>query len=774
MSDALYGSCAEVLSLCQSMKDDLAAILDPETGFAPRLRQLCRDQITDLEDSRASQSEIELLRMEQNTWGLLQAVMPARKTDPPSVPSARDLLYENPYTPTSTLAQAIMNSSPLLSELIVIREWLHETAPAPMHPEANTGYWKFTKHSVIQSIRMGNAHRDGLVKEMDPDAPNREEGRSLASDDASYERNLLQALYGYIRGGRFDDAVELCRKAHQPWRAASIRGSFLFQWRALSAEPRDEDSMEDEDDMDIWSGNQNRHLWKTACTRAALSPALSDQERILYAALAPSPQTSNVLKLACRTWEDHLWAQVSIMCEEKESQELSRLGGSFWEGGVEAVDKGVNDELDDAEEEEWKKEAISSLDSLKSIAVLEGPPADHAFHFSQLLIILNRTNTLLDSFAVGLKDGSYTQSSFEYASMCRFFAHFCLFLQMIDIPVPPLATQVILESYLQVLEDAGQRDLIAMYASALGENAIERYALFLVSLALTADINERRLALTRARDHGLDPARVAVVTAERTIEQAFDVLPVLEGPLPSIIALQQPPTDAELFLLRSIEWTIFQDTTYNTALEQANVILRYFLGTGRVQAAQSLLDVLPPELAGISEPEERATEYLHYRQFFVIWETVERVVDCQSQHVPGMNKDAKATWLDDYRSLIDQAHDQITRLLTTEWLVSDVENPGDELDERRKDLIRIRQIYIPELIIRLHFLLFDSRHFIPENLKRALQLANIVADSRYQLYEDFVNEDGKRLGDYLGAVREAILGGLEGGGSDPFRVIASA
>jgi nuclear pore complex protein Nup107 len=48
-----------------------------------------------------------------------------------------------------------------------------------------------------------------------------------------------------------------------------------------------------------------------------------------------------------------------------------------------------------------------------------------------------------------------------------------------------------------------------------------------------------------------------------------------------------------------------------------------------------------------------------------------------------------------------------------------------------------------------------------------------VADSRYKLYEDFVNEDsGKRLGDYLGAVRQAILGGLEKGGSDPFRVIA--
>jgi nuclear pore complex protein Nup107 len=52
-----------------------------------------------------------------------------------------------------------------------------------------------------------------------------------------------------------------------------------------------------------------------------------------------------------------------------------------------------------------------------------------------------------------------------------------------------------------------------------------------------------------------------------------------------------------------------------------------------------------------------------------------------------------------------------------------------------------------------------------------MELANIVADSRYKLYEDFVNEDGRKLGVYLSAVRQAVLGGLEGGGSDPFRVL---
>lgn len=72
-------------------------------------------------------------------------------------------------------------------------------------------------------------------------------------------------------------------------------------------------------------------------------------------------------------------------------------------------------------------------------------------------------------------------------------------------------------------QEAGQRELIAMYAGALGDNAVERYAMFLTSLELSADITERRLALTRAKDHGLDMERVATVTAERTIERAFSV-----------------------------------------------------------------------------------------------------------------------------------------------------------------------------------------------------------------------------------------------------------
>ncbi|EPS94048.1 hypothetical protein FOMPIDRAFT_1063333 [Fomitopsis schrenkii] len=683
MTENLYASSAQVLSVCQGV-DDLNILLDPQSGFAPRLRQLCAEQLAELEEQgpgQVSLSEIEGLRLESETWALLQAIMPLRKTEPPRYPDPRTLLASNPYTPPAILAQSIMKSSPLLSALVVVREWLHDSAAAsspPIDPGATNGYWTFTKHVVVQNRRMGGSV-GGVVSEMDPDAVNRGAGKALAVDDANYERLLIQALFSLVRAGRLEDAVEMCRRAKQDWRAASIRGALLLRWKGLSNVALDEE--DEENDMvvdDGWRGNLRRKLWKTTCTRVALDQNLSPTERALYAALAPSPQTAAPLKAACRTWADQLWAIVSIACEERLTVGLANLAReSFWEGGLaaveapnpeQAVDANVNENRMETEEEDWEKEVLDALESLSSVVVEEGPDAGDPFHVSQLHIILDRTDQLLEAFASSLQQGEYDTSLPQYASMTRFFAHLCLYLQMIDVDVPPLAIQIILEAYLQVLEAAGQRELIAMYAGALGENAIERYAMFLTSLELSADDAERRLALTRAREHGLDMQRVAIATAERTIERSFQKLPPAKGALPSVIGMQPPASDEELLLLRSIEWTTFMESTYTTALEQANVILRYLLGCGRVQVAKMLLDVLPAELSSIREPGEFATEHLHYRQFFVVWESLARVVECQALEAPSMNRETRAAWLDDYK-----AREQVTKLLTNDWLIIEAE-----------------------------------------------------------------------------------------------------
>lgn len=79
-----------------------------------------------------------------------------------------------------------MAHSPLLKELVIVREWLHDNAPRPRPPEAATGYWKFTRLRLEQARRINNSPDvDKLVIELDPDAGNREDnGRVLAADDA--------------------------------------------------------------------------------------------------------------------------------------------------------------------------------------------------------------------------------------------------------------------------------------------------------------------------------------------------------------------------------------------------------------------------------------------------------------------------------------------------------------------------------------------------------------------------------------------------------------
>ncbi|KAG1769939.1 hypothetical protein EV702DRAFT_1281962 [Suillus placidus] len=115
----------------------------------------------------------------------------------------------------------------ILTELVVVREWLHETAPPPQH-----------------------------------------------ESERGSEKSLAQALYSFVRAGRLDEAVELRRKAHQSWRAANICGPLLFQWRSqlssryhlrisdlLAAnEQWDDDGIDDAEDAEGCKGNPRRKL----------------------------------------------------------------------------------------------------------------------------------------------------------------------------------------------------------------------------------------------------------------------------------------------------------------------------------------------------------------------------------------------------------------------------------------------------------------------------------------------------------------------------------
>lgn len=85
--------------------------------------------------------------------------------------------------------------------------------------------------------------------------------------------------------------------------------------------------------------------------------------------------------------------------------------------------------------------------------------------------------------------------------------------------------------------------------------------------------------------------------------------------------------------------------------------------------------------------------------------------------------------------------------------------------ERKRELRRIRQIFIPDLVMRLHSLLMAHRQTFPHLLQQALDLTKIVASEEYQVYPEFFDREGEpyRLVAYLDRVREASLAALEGG-----------
>ncbi|KAJ2568955.1 Nucleoporin nup84 [Coemansia sp. RSA 1813] len=667
-----------------------------------------------------------------------------------------------------TKVQELMRSDSLLSEYVEVRRWLEEKAPE-FHPvETRKGYLFYTRKSIRdRKSRAGVPSQqpekaDNTVTEADPDAPSRQR-KDLAYEDAEYESSLLRTLYEYVRRGRVGNAMDLCAESDEPWRAASMKGGLL--WRDPSLEPEGEDeylpvSSGSEKGVADWkpshtAGNINRMLWKQTCAALAHDENNDVYERALYAALGG--RLDEVI-LVCETWEDYLWAYVNTMIEAKIDSGIVDANALYTPAQTTSLDH-IQSKYPPIED---MYHVFDSLTEIDSTVLRES--AKQPFHLLQKSLITDDFASYIDDYARRLRAGDMSEAECD---LLRFVVHAALYLSELGVTLPKDAVEGVLQAYIGILSK-NHTELVAVYVTYLPTSIqTESYALFLCGIS--DPVNVRLQLLRLAERHGLDMNAICKRTTQLTfdIRKAEDSTDMSDSVETSFVLAEpvEAITDEENELVRAVEWVTSSTQLYEYALFEICKLVRRFLLRGRTNAATQLFNSLPDDFVQqnwVKETESGAAnssivshfqEYIHLLSlcdayaYYATWsETLcKRPIDTRVQ-----SSRRQALWLE-WKENIAVATERASqmfrnRILDVDWLGSplgldsttadDMDTSGDDaqLQERLQELECLRELYIPETVFRLHSILFETRDALPKNLKRSLDLAQLVADESLGIY----------------------------------------
>jgi hypothetical protein len=115
------------------------------------------------------------------------------------------------------------------------------------------------------------------------------------------------------------------------------------------------------------TGNPSRSTWKSTVRALTLSPTVPAHLRSLYSALSPSSSTLHVLLSSenIRTFEDHLWARVTVLIDERWESVVGSLENRSWKG----ADRNA---LPEFSEEDFEMDVRNVLEGMENIELLEG------------------------------------------------------------------------------------------------------------------------------------------------------------------------------------------------------------------------------------------------------------------------------------------------------------------------------------------------------------------------------------------------------------------
>uniref|UniRef100_A0A8C4ZN81 Nuclear pore complex protein n=1 Tax=Gadus morhua TaxID=8049 RepID=A0A8C4ZN81_GADMO len=649
-----------------------------------------------------------ILQQESSTWRLMTSLYRDR------VQSA--LEEDIDMTSEKLVVEQLFQRDAVIRQGQLVVDWLESIAKDQIGDfsdniefYAKNVCWENTLHALKLRRRGSVGLSIPLVTELDPDAPLRQQ-RPLANLDREDDTRLLKNLLTLIRAGMTEEAQRLCKRCGQAWRAATLEGWKLYH---------DPNMTSGLGRLTPVEGNPNRRIWKLCCW--SLSEELDRYERAIYAALSGNLKA---LLPVCESWEDCVWAYFRVLVDSLVEQE------------------------------------VTSSVLLKRLITKEH--GEH-HHVIQRLVILGDLDGLMEEFSDWLSSSKPLPSH-----LLRFMTHLVLFYSSLGIALKEEVCVAVLQSYITLLIEEQQSELIASYTSQLPTAlAVQRYASYLEGVSQT---EQQRRALHLAADAGLDVAAVTQLVVEAVRER--------DGPefTPHTHTLETNTTQDDQKKIDVIDWLLFESAHRAEALKQSNAIMRRFLAVQKHEAAKAVFSKLPADSvkevqrqwAGLQPdtplPAEDLNAIREHRCIQAYLEAHEAFSDWFSHSSSAPQKPVPASqakftervanemreneyqvectaWRGRLQVLVDEVKERVYQVLlfADGWMINTPEVRG-EVSERSLQMALLRSLCVPRLsFLLLSVLTSSSRH------QEALQLADVLV---------FSKEDLRR---FLQKIRESSL-----------------
>ncbi|KAG9288501.1 hypothetical protein G9A89_015707 [Geosiphon pyriformis] len=715
--------------------------------IAEKYTKLTEEVLSDLEiqryngifDNNETRGCYALFEAERNTWKLIFQLQSHRNFFEASVKEKDDIIETTDnFAKEGQLLEQQEITDKQFGELSLVLDWLQGVAPPFVAVETTSYYWPYT----LKDLERGKIKTfDDIVDELDPDAPHRQFKR-LHQNDESHEKELIRSIFEYLRRGNLNMSIDLCLQNGHHWRAASLAG-----W-CPHKDTTDENNILDRYE-NPHRGNIARRLWRATCYQLAKEPSLNIYERGAYAVLCGD--STNIIPL-CDKWEDFLWAYYVELVERERQKYLSWFPsrGPDIEEGLEM--KFEADDLDVSQIFERVEEhlQIKNRDHIDN-------PLHLIFHQVQKFCILDQYSLIIPYLNSQIEKISLSEV-FD-AHIIRFSAHLVLYLREVLHPTPLEEADYVLEKYVDLLIKFKKYDLILTYLVNLPrERTIHLYANFLKTLDLSKEQRERYVDI--AKDFQLEVSELLI----RIVEIVFQEAKIEEPeaiPLSSVklINTSNPIEVLDQFQISTLEWlTFLPKENLLKALKEFNDLSRRLLASGKLNGMKKILEIVKDfdalsdllyEEKFVAEAKEPIKdEFISYESMFNFFAAYEEWDEAWNQKPLRSEISLLENWTLDIENKSSKVEKAFRHILMAKISQGDLEG-----DQQKDVYLRLRIIYMPEIIFRFHKMLYESRDVIQGNLEKSLRLADIVADDQYQFYQEFKHT--KKLGPFLLLIRES-------------------